>query len=227
MSYVKYLDHYVHSDKTLKYGSPKSACCDVTASIQEPYFLFPSKRVKIPTGICINGGENSKTWYRINGRSGLATNHGIIPIGGIIDADYTGEVFVTLLNTNAIIPRYIGLYNKCQLKVSGNYVSVIYAKSTKVCNVNNVFVNCTKEDITVYLEEGCEVVVQAGNAFRITTGCVSTFEYAFRINPGDAIAQLESVHLYQDTFIKASNEVWEGIVKDSKRKDGGFGSTGS
>ena len=39
-------------------------------------------------------------WCRINGRSGLAANHGIIPIGGIIDTDYRGEIMVILLNTN-------------------------------------------------------------------------------------------------------------------------------
>ena len=227
MSYVKFLDHYVKSEKTLKYGSSGSSCCDITASISEPYFLFPSKRVKLPTGFCISGGTDAKVWHRINGRSGLATNHGIIPIGGIIDADYTGEVFVTLLNTNTPIPRYIGLYNKCLLKVADNYIHVHYEKSTKVCNANNIFVNCTKNEISILLADDCEVKVPAGHAFRFSKGCVSSYEYAYKINPGDAIAQLEALTLNQEPFIEATDELWNSIVAESTRKDGGFGSTGA
>ena len=92
------LEHYVDTAANLQYSTPDAACFDICAAISQPIQLRPGERFKCPTGIKI--APPSPFWCRINGRSGLAANHGIIPIGGIIDTDYRGEIMVILLNTN-------------------------------------------------------------------------------------------------------------------------------
>jgi len=62
----------------------------------EETFIYPDETKKIRTGICF---EIPYGFYvRIEDRSGLAIK-GIHKVGGIIDSDYRGEVFVVLHNT--------------------------------------------------------------------------------------------------------------------------------
>ena len=51
---------------------------------------------KIPTGLKLEIPENY--WGLIKSRSGLITKYGLEAIGGVIDQDYTGEIFIILHN---------------------------------------------------------------------------------------------------------------------------------
>lgn len=96
--YYTKLPHYKDVACNLTYATPDAACFDICAALEQPVTLRPGERIKCPTGIKI--APENPFWCRINGRSGLAANHGIIPVGGIIDTDYRGEIMVILLNTN-------------------------------------------------------------------------------------------------------------------------------
>ena len=92
------LPHYVESANNLKYATPDAACFDICAAISEPHTILPQQRFMCPTGLKF--APENPFWLRVNGRSGLAAKHGIIPIGGIIDTDYRGEPMIILLNTS-------------------------------------------------------------------------------------------------------------------------------
>ena len=96
--YYTKLPHYKDVACNLTYATPDAACFDICAALEQPVTLHPGERIKCPTGIKI--APENPFWCHINGRSGLAANHGIIPVGGIIDTDYRGEIMVILLNTN-------------------------------------------------------------------------------------------------------------------------------
>jgi dUTP pyrophosphatase len=65
------------------------------------YVLKPGCRVLIPTGIGISTSED--IYSHIVPRSGYAIKDGIQILGGIVDADYTGEVGCILYNSD---PKY-------------------------------------------------------------------------------------------------------------------------
>lgn len=80
------------------YATDLSAGMDLRANIESPVTLLPLERQLVPTGIYIAlpaGYEG-----QVRPRSGLATKHGITVINapGTIDADYRGEVRVSLVN---------------------------------------------------------------------------------------------------------------------------------
>jgi dUTP pyrophosphatase len=56
----------------------------------------PGGRALVPTGLAFTVPEG--TYGRIGPRSGLALNHGIDTLAGIVDRDYTNEVGVILVN---------------------------------------------------------------------------------------------------------------------------------
>ena len=58
--------------------------------------IQPGARALIPTGLAFTVPMG--TYGRIGPRSGLALNHGIDTLAGIIDRDYTDEVGVILVN---------------------------------------------------------------------------------------------------------------------------------
>lgn len=97
---VKYtkLTHYVANEANLHYATEQAACFDICAAISEPFVLKAGQRAGIPTAI--KTAPEGDLWFRVNSRSGLAFKHGVITIGGIIDADYRGEWFIGLLNTS-------------------------------------------------------------------------------------------------------------------------------
>lgn len=79
-------------------GSMQSAGWDIRAC--EAAVVPSGKRVKIRTGLMI---EIPKGYCGlIPSRSGLACNRGVTVINspGLIDSDYRGEIWVTLLNTD-------------------------------------------------------------------------------------------------------------------------------
>ncbi len=63
----------------------------------ETVVIKKGERKKIATGIAIELPEGyvSLVWDK----SGLATNHGLTNLAGVIDAGYRGEYFITMLNT--------------------------------------------------------------------------------------------------------------------------------
>lgn len=63
------------------------------------YTIYPGERVFVRTGIAV---EIPEGWEgQVRPRSGLALKHGITVVNtpGTIDADYSGEIGVVLLNT--------------------------------------------------------------------------------------------------------------------------------
>lgn len=80
------------------YATELSAGMDLRANIEDPITLQPLERRLVPTGIylALPAGYEGQ----VRPRSGLATKHGITVINapGTIDADYRGEVRVSLVN---------------------------------------------------------------------------------------------------------------------------------
>lgn len=111
------------------YGSEKAACCDLYCDLRvdkcidlnpanvdfkhmeysgdcfDRVHIAPHETIKLPTGWAFQPPE----WYmlQILQRSGLASK-GLIPLGGILDEDYTGEVIVIMLNTT---DKYLSINN--------------------------------------------------------------------------------------------------------------------
>ena len=77
-------------------GSAMAAGYDLTAA--KDYTLGSGDRARVSTGLHVSLPAR---WFgRVEGRSGLAFNHGIYTFGGIIDSDYRGEIQVLLANTD-------------------------------------------------------------------------------------------------------------------------------
>jgi dUTP pyrophosphatase len=76
-------------------GSQLSAGLDLYSPISTT--IEPLKRLLVPIDIQIQVPHG--TYGRIAGRSGLALKHGIQVLGGVIDADYRGNVGVILFNS--------------------------------------------------------------------------------------------------------------------------------
>lgn len=81
-----------------KYATKLSAGMDLRANIEETIVLQPGERRLIPTGIHIGLPQGYEA--QVRPRSGLALKHGITCLNtpGTIDADYTGDVGVILVN---------------------------------------------------------------------------------------------------------------------------------
>lgn len=77
-----------------------SAGFDLQAAIDSPLTILPGKLISVPTGIAVQLPENSVGL--LFGRSGLGVKHGITLSNsvGVIDSDYTGEIFVGLCNVS-------------------------------------------------------------------------------------------------------------------------------
>ena len=80
------------------YGSDFSAGCDLCACLDKPACIAPGEAYMIPTGIAIEIPEGFGGV--IFARSGLAVKEGLAPSNkvGVIDADYRGEIKVSLYN---------------------------------------------------------------------------------------------------------------------------------
>ncbi len=80
------------------YATIASAGMDLHASIDEPLVLGSLERSLVPTGIFIELPVGFEA--QIRPRSGLATKHGITVINtpGTVDADFRGELRVSLVN---------------------------------------------------------------------------------------------------------------------------------
>ena len=111
------------------YGSEKAACADIYCDLRvdkcidlnpanvdfkhmeysgdcfDRVHIAPHETIKLPTGWAFQPPEGYM--LQILQRSGLA-NKGLIPLGGILDEDYTGEVIVIMLNTT---DKYLSINN--------------------------------------------------------------------------------------------------------------------
>lgn len=81
-----------------EYATPGSAGMDLKANTTEPIVLKPLERQMVPTGIHIQLPEGYEA--QVRPRSGLAAKYGISIVNapGTVDADYTGEIRVILIN---------------------------------------------------------------------------------------------------------------------------------
>ena len=111
------------------YGSEKAACCDLYCDLRvdkcidlnpanvdfkhmeysgdcfDRVHIASHETIKLPTGWAFQPPEGYM--LQILQRSGLASK-GLIPLGGILDEDYTGEVIVIMLNTT---DKYLSINN--------------------------------------------------------------------------------------------------------------------
>ena len=80
------------------YATEASAGMDLHANVDEPFTLQPLERKLVPTGIFIELPVGYEA--QVRPRSGLATKHGITIINapGTVDADFRGELRVSLVN---------------------------------------------------------------------------------------------------------------------------------
>jgi dUTP pyrophosphatase len=87
----------LHSDaKIPMYAHEGDAGLDICSV--ESYTLKPGERKGFATGISfeLEPGFAALVWDK----SGLSFKHGIKTMGGVIDSNYRGEVFIALLNTS-------------------------------------------------------------------------------------------------------------------------------
>ena len=117
------------TSKLPTYGSEKAACADIYCDLRvdkcidlnpanvdfkhmeysgdcfDRVHIAPHETIKLPTGWAFQPPEGYM--LQILQRSGLASK-GLIPLGGILDEDYTGEVIVIMLNTT---DKYLSINN--------------------------------------------------------------------------------------------------------------------
>jgi dUTP pyrophosphatase len=87
---------YAGNTNAPRKGSAMAAGYDITSA--ESISIAPGERAAISTGLSL---ALPAGWYgKIEGRSGLAFKNGIYCFGGVIDADYRGEISVLLTNTD-------------------------------------------------------------------------------------------------------------------------------
>ena len=81
-----------------RYESEQAAGMDIRCNIAEPVVLQPLERKLLPTGLYMELPVGYEA--QIRPRSGLALKRGLTVLNtpGTIDADYRGEVGVTLIN---------------------------------------------------------------------------------------------------------------------------------
>jgi len=89
----------LHPDAVLPtYGSSYSAGADLYACLEEPVVIRPPEAGLLHSGIAMAIPEGYAGL--IYARSGLATKQGLAPSNkvGVVDADYRGEIMVSLYN---------------------------------------------------------------------------------------------------------------------------------
>ena len=80
------------------YATPGAAGMDLKADLDEPVVLGSLERQMVPTGLHIQLPDGYEA--RVQPRSGLAAKYGVTVCNtpGCVDADYTGEIKVILIN---------------------------------------------------------------------------------------------------------------------------------
>lgn len=85
-------------------ATPYSAGYDLSSAADGDIIIAPGEIVRIPTGISIEP-ERTDVVGLVFGRSGLGTKFGITLANsvGVIDADFRGEIMVSLINRGAAV----------------------------------------------------------------------------------------------------------------------------
>lgn len=105
---IKYLDpRYNDADNTdfqkLAYGSPDAAGLDLRAATTESVTILPNECTLIGTGVAVHI-KDVNICATILPRSGMGHKHGIVlgNLVGLIDADYQGELKVSVWNRSTV-----------------------------------------------------------------------------------------------------------------------------
>jgi dUTP pyrophosphatase len=95
---VKVVSKLNHEFGLPTYATNGSAGLDLRANYTEPFTLKAGERTLVPTGIYVGLPEGYE--MQVRPRSGLALKSGVTVLNspGTVDADYTGEVGVILIN---------------------------------------------------------------------------------------------------------------------------------
>ncbi|MEI7961464.1 MAG: dUTP diphosphatase [archaeon] len=126
-----------------QYQSKEAAAFDLKASgnftkewdtnpaeiISDKYLLLPNERVLVKTGLRMEIPKDH--WGLIAGRSGLAVKQGLCVLGGVIDADFRGEIGVILYNASKK-PFEINKYDRVAQMVIQKYETVEIKQVEKV-----------------------------------------------------------------------------------------------
>lgn len=83
-----------------KRGSAQAAGYDLYSA--QDCVIAPGQRMGVSTQLSITVPDG--TYGRVAPRSGLAVKHGINVLAGVVDRDYTGEIFAVLVNHNDTEP---------------------------------------------------------------------------------------------------------------------------
>lgn len=100
------------------YGSALAAGADLYALSEEEISVKPGETVLVHTGIALEIPEGYAGL--IYARSGLATKRGLAPANkvGVIDADYRGEIMVSLHNHSTVVQTIAGGDRVAQLVIT-------------------------------------------------------------------------------------------------------------
>lgn len=81
-----------------RYMTAHAAGLDLSAALDQPLEIATGQRAAIPTGLAIKLPDGYEA--QVRPRSGLARDHGVALVNspGTIDADYTGELVVLVIN---------------------------------------------------------------------------------------------------------------------------------
>ena len=98
---IKILEHNKEKKKPF-YATEGAAGMDLSACIDEDIVINPMERALIPTGIAIKLPSADYGAF-IFARSGLSVKKGLCLANGVgvVDSDYTGEIFVGLCNVSS------------------------------------------------------------------------------------------------------------------------------
>jgi dUTP pyrophosphatase len=88
------------------YASSGAAAMDLVAEVGRAQHIIQGSNQLIPTGIAV--GVPKGYCFKIYARSGIADKRGLAPSNavGIIDSDYTGQVYISLAN-HSEVTQYI------------------------------------------------------------------------------------------------------------------------
>jgi dUTP pyrophosphatase len=96
------LQYNPHINTTIKVWDKSNPYGEIVLGEDKSFFLPVGARALVPTGLKVSfvGGEKDNWSIRIYSRSGLSIKDGVHLINnvGIIDSDYPGEIFLSLVN---------------------------------------------------------------------------------------------------------------------------------
>ena len=76
----------------------KSSFCIESMVVYKEIQLKPQQRVLIPSGIKVNFEGEPKALMGVN-KSGIGVKKGLSLLAKLVDQDYTGEIFINMVNT--------------------------------------------------------------------------------------------------------------------------------